>query len=782
MDIKKIYRPYTPSRQDEAFLECTTTGRKQLLDDLFSSIRVQWKKPTHQHWMLIGPRGIGKSHIVALLHHKIENTPELNSKWLTICFPEEAAGIISLRDFMDKIVSMSNDLLEKEGLSDQANEFKDLNKRIHEQKNDRKSINQIRSCLIDWKDKNHRKILILLENADRLIGSRIAKNLKDEKWLRDLLMNHDLFLIIGTSPTFFDHVINKDHPLYELFRIEVLEDMSFDESLELLINYAQAEKRTDLVREFKTKTNRIKAIYTLTGGNPRLLIMLYILVQDSVRNIDEVETGFYNLLEELTPYFQYRLGQLTAKEEKLLVAFAEGPELLTPAEVGRKIRMATNVVTANLKRLQQAGFIKRIEKPIKGRKGTLYRLSETIYRYWYQMNSERNREMAEIFIRFIVLYYTYKELNQIYSFRSSVQAKDTKTSIDKLEISRDKQYIEKALKEAKYVESDRLIDSIQRAKDEGRPAKEITAIYQELVELHPDDLNILNQYAIFLIQLGKFKEAINYFQEITKLADEVGNEESQYSGYLNWGNALSDLAEMKSDEALFNESFGKYALAVKYKKDNHEAYNNWGTALLDLARMKSDEGLFNESFEKYALAVKYKKDNHEAYYNWGNALLDLAEMKSNEALFIESFEKYALAWNLIKNFEKLTHPLMSNTGLTALRLSNILGNQEAADQIFSEIIGSLGKVGDFRPVIPFFFDFFKWMANKGKIAEASSYLERLLKTRFKKELNHLMPFKFLFQYFEKKDDSIIRRQPPELQKILNELIEEIEQEQEKQAK
>ena len=107
------------------------TGRKQLLDDLFSSIRAQWKKPTHQHWMLIGPRGIGKSHIITLLHHKIKNTPELSSKWLTIWFPEEAAGIISLRDFMDKTVSLSNDLLEKEGLSDQANEFKDLNERIH---------------------------------------------------------------------------------------------------------------------------------------------------------------------------------------------------------------------------------------------------------------------------------------------------------------------------------------------------------------------------------------------------------------------------------------------------------------------------------------------------------------------------------------------------------------------------------------------------------------------------------------------------------------------------
>ncbi len=63
------------------------------------------------------------------------------------------------------------------------------------------------------------------------------------------------------------------------------------------------------------------------------------------------------------------------------------------------------------------------------------------------------------------------------------------------------------------------------------------------------------------------------------------------------------------------------------------------------------------------------------------------------------------------------------------------------------------------------------MATNGKVAEASSYLDRLLETRFKKELNHLTPFKVLFQYLEKKDHSVIRRQPPEIQKILNEMIE-----------
>jgi hypothetical protein len=57
---------------------------------------------------------------------------------------------------------------------------------------------------------------------------------------------------------------------------------------------------------------------------------------------------------------------------------------------------------------------------------------------------------------------------------------------------------------------------------------------------------------------------------------------------------------------------------------------------------------------------------------------------------------------------------------------------------------------------------------------ASHYLEQLFQTRFKKELSDLVPFRFLFEYLQQKDEGIIRRQPPELQKVLNEMIEKIE--------
>ena len=692
MDIRKIYRPYTPSRQDTDVLERTTTGRKNLLSDLLASIEEQTQKPTHQHWLLIGPRGIGKSHIIALLQHRVRVTPVLNVKWLAVWFPEEAAGIITLRDFMEKVTRLSGEGLMKEGLSDDARRFDAILEATNGEVNDRKAINRIKASLIDWGKKNKRKILVLLENADRVIGHRIAKRRPDEKWLRDLLMNEDLFLFVATAPTFFEQVMNKDHPLYELFRIEVIDDLSFDESLELLVKYAEDEGRTDLVKEFKAKTNRIQAIYTLTGGNPRLLIMLYILVQDSITNINNVEIGFFNLLEELTPYFQSRMAQLSDNEEKILVAFAEGPEQLTPAEVGRKIRRPTNLVTANLKRLQSAGFIKRIEQPIKGRKGTLYRLSETIYRYWYQMNSERNREMAEVFVRFIVLFYTYREIKEIYGSQSERSSETQKASKTEGYAPKEVRYLEVAMDVSGQAETERLFTSLEKELKKKSPPDTIRNIYDELIEINPKDPLMLNKYAGFLCESGDFEGAIPLLREMAQLTEQTKNKELQRIAYYYWGNALSDLAELKGDEELFRESF----------------------------------------------------------------------------------EKYGEAWSIIKKLTRFDHPLLVNTGLRTVIGAYIAGKDDEADHTFIELIGALSKVVDLKAIIPYFFTFFETLANKAKIAGARSYLEQLLSSRFKKELNALIPFRFLYEYLEHKDDAIIRRQPPEIQKVLNEMIKSME--------
>jgi len=215
------------------------------------------------------------------------------AKWLPVSFPEEAAGIITLRDFMEKVTRLSGEELENEGLSDDAMRLREILEVTDGESSNQKATNQIRSFLIEWTEKNQRKILILLENADRVIGDRITKRLPDERWLADLLMNEDIFYLIATSAAFFKQTTDKDHPLCGLFQVDVIDELSLEESTELLIKYAAEEGRTALAKKLKTRTNRAQAIYTLAGGNPRLLIMLYVLIRNSDANITNVEAGFF---------------------------------------------------------------------------------------------------------------------------------------------------------------------------------------------------------------------------------------------------------------------------------------------------------------------------------------------------------------------------------------------------------------------------------------------------------------------------------------------------------
>ena len=146
-----------------------------------------------------------------------------------------------------------------------------------------------------------------------------------------------------------------------------------------------------------------------------------------------------------------------------------------------------------------------------------------------------------------------------------------------------------------------------------------------------------------------YKDSFERYHHATQLKPD-GHE-----AYFNWGNALSDFTQTKSGveaEALYKDSFEKYHHATQLKPDDHKAYNNWGLALSDFAQTKSGveaEALYKDSFKKYRHAAQLKPDGYKAYYNWGFALAELAQLKSgNEAekLYNEAFKKYQQA---IKN-------------------------------------------------------------------------------------------------------------------------------------
>ena len=167
--------------------------------------------------------------------------------------------------------------------------------------------------------------------------------------------------------------------------------------------------------------------------------------------------------------------------------------------------------------------------------------------------------------------------------------------------------------------------------------------------MNEENVDDLSAKGIELAKSGNFEEAIECLAEVVRLKPDDA------SAYNNWGAALSELAQIRQDEPLYRESFGKYERAVQLNPDNASAFYNWGNALYRLAQIRQDEPLYRESFEKYDKAVDLKPDNASVYNNWGNSLSELAQIRQDEPLYRESFEKYGRAAQLKPDYASAFH-------------------------------------------------------------------------------------------------------------------------------
>ena len=92
-----LYRAgISDSRQRRAI----TVGRDAVLQDTLEILRRGiGKKPKH-HLLFIGPRGIGKTHLLSLFEDSVHEDPALNSAWHVVRFPEESHRVLSFCDFL----------------------------------------------------------------------------------------------------------------------------------------------------------------------------------------------------------------------------------------------------------------------------------------------------------------------------------------------------------------------------------------------------------------------------------------------------------------------------------------------------------------------------------------------------------------------------------------------------------------------------------------------------------------------------------------------------------
>lgn len=380
-------------------------GREALLERLLTGIAEQEGHKTLQHYLLLGPRGIGKTSILLAIRDRIRESAALSAVWFCVQLREEEYFIRTLRDLLELVLRA---LAEEENLADAA----EVAERVHQEKREERSLASALEGLRSLAAKRSRRILLLIDNFDRLFPAtaagrrktRLAEN--EFRAFRKLLSKESFLMVVGASVRLFEEIAAYDQAFFNFFSPVEIPNLSEDEICELLRKCAEVERNTAFLAQFEAQRDKVRAITYLTGGNPRLVLMLYDVLRH--REMTPVVEALRETVGGLTPLLKHVLDDMPRQQSKTLDALVRLRGAASPNEIAGAARLPLNVVTAQLGRLKEARFVV-VEGEGKGRPAT-YRVFDPMFHTWYQMRYLRPAgRRIELFVEFIRAWFSVED-------------------------------------------------------------------------------------------------------------------------------------------------------------------------------------------------------------------------------------------------------------------------------------------------------------------------------------------------------------------------------------
>ena len=243
----------------------------------------------------------------------------------------------------------------------------------------------------------------MLENLGEILTRQI-RDKNDVASLRKFLMADNGCLLLATAPLHFDGITDIGQPFYDFFDVQILESLSFEETVEVIRRNLEWEERTDVLATLEDMRPRLQALYRMTGGNPRLTMMLYELIAHE--SVTSVQRQFHLLLDRISPFYQGRLKDLPPGQRALLECLASmRDQEKTPAAIAARMRMSQQETSSLLKRLSDAHYLRSAPHP-RDRRSRLYTIREGFFDIWLAMNLSRGaRKRLPFLLEFFSLFY-----------------------------------------------------------------------------------------------------------------------------------------------------------------------------------------------------------------------------------------------------------------------------------------------------------------------------------------------------------------------------------------
>ena len=439
---------YNPHLWGPEELRAIFVARKKELQQILDSIAKTEPQTIPQHILITGHRGMGKSTLLQRVALAIDEDVTLSQIWLPLRFPEEQYTVSTLAELWSNVLGALADTLDEKGECDHGIDalLETLDQMPKEQR-EQQALDFIQL----WCDKQQRRLLLLMDSSDLLLAnlSHSGKNKKvnagaSQLWrLRDVLQNNPcLFWLGGSYQPLEAEALYHDTFLDFFYNIE-LKPLTLNEMRESMQEMARVfgagralkgdKAVAEISRNFDKYPERLNILHRLTGGNLRTTAMLYELFAAGGKN--NVHVDLKRLLDLMTPLYKARIEVLADQPRKILAHLFEHWAPVSLGQLADISGLEKSSLSPQLKRLEQEGMIEKTKLP--GTKSKGYQVTERFFNIWYLMRNapRRLRLHLNYLIKFMSLWYSVDELNQLASQQNQQHHNHKGTSMSDYEYS-----------------------------------------------------------------------------------------------------------------------------------------------------------------------------------------------------------------------------------------------------------------------------------------------------------------------------------------------------------
>ena len=383
---------FTPSMMPPETLEAMLVQREPLLSRCLDHVVESLRTGSSHHTLFVGPRGIGKTHLISLLHHRLSKTKEAQDKALIAWMREEEWGVTSFFELVLRILRTLDASYPQLQIEERTGPIYDLPIPQAEK--------QAESLLLEVL--GQKRLVVLLENLDDLFDQ--LGDAGHKAW-RAFMQNHNNMILVCSTPSLFAGVTLQKSAFYGFFDIEPLSELDFEDVVSLLgkIAVERGDKKLAEFIETPEGRARIRAVHHLAEGNPRIYIIFAQFL--SREALDELVQAFMHTLDELTPYYQARMKELSGQQRKIVEFLVAYRGAAPVKHIAKSCFISQQTCSSQLKLLKEKRYVRSIEQ---GRE-SYYELCEPLMRLCMEVKKQRGEPLS-LFVEILRIWYTEDEL------------------------------------------------------------------------------------------------------------------------------------------------------------------------------------------------------------------------------------------------------------------------------------------------------------------------------------------------------------------------------------